>query len=134
MKKTTNLFCAIALIVLPVFGAMAQNPTIYKGWTALPDSPTHLEVSWSTLKCSSTSNDEIRLLVFNESGDAQTANFTITISEQGQNDVTHTVSNLNLTGGETIIANCGSTAPSSFSLDVPAGFDPNTLTISITYN
>ncbi len=123
-------------LLIPVFGAFAQspNPTIYQNWQALPDSPSHLEVAWSTCKCSATSSDEIRLSVFNESGDDQTANFTLTISDQGQSDVTYSVSNLNLTGGQTFHADCGNNSNADLSTNVPAGFDPNTLTITITYN
>lgn len=121
-------------MVIPFFGAMAQNPTTYQSWTALPDSPSHLEVSWTTCKCTPTSADEIRLFVFNESGSARTADFTLTISDQGQTDVTYTVAQLALSPGEAVQADCGTTTPAELTTGIPTGFNPSTLSITITYN
>jgi hypothetical protein len=114
--------------------SFGQSGSVYQDWTKLPDSPTHLEVSWKTTKCSPLEADQIRLFVFNESGNARTADFTLTISDQGQSNVTHTVAGFALTAGQSVTANCGSGIIPELTIDIPNGFDPNTLTISITYN
>ena len=132
MKIFKNYLAIIVLLVVTGFGASAQ--TTYQNWTALPDSPTHLEVSWSTSKCIPILGaDEIRLNVFNESGAARTADFTLTISDAGQTDVIYVVSGLSLTAGKSIQADCGETVPPELIIPVPAGFNPSTLTISISY-
>lgn len=133
-KKAKNyLLSTLALCCLSV-GANAQVGTNYQNWTAFPDSPTHLEVSWSACKCDPLAPDEIRLFVFNESGDSRTADFTLTISDAGQADVTYTVADLSLNPGESIQADCGKTTPSELTIAVPSGFDARLLTVSITYN
>lgn len=134
MKTIKTYVFGMAFMLFPLFGAMAQSPTTYQNWQALPDSPTHLEVSWCTCQCTPSDADEIRLFVFNESGNARTADFTLTVSDQGQADVTYNVSNLNLSPGSAIQADCGGSAPSELSTNVPTGFNPSTLSISITYN
>lgn len=133
MKKLNTITSSLVLMIVFLFAAEAQSQTVYQEWTSLPDSPTHLEVAWKTCKCSPLEADQIRLNVFNESGDSRTADFTLTVSDQGQTDVTFTVSAYAMTGGETVISDCGSNYP-DLVFDVPAGFDPNTLTITIQYN
>ena len=132
MKTLKHLLVLFTLLFVISFGTTAQ--TTYQNWTALPDSPSHLEVSWSTCQCSPLIGDEIRLFVFNESGNARTADFTLTISDAGQTDVTYTVAGLSLVAGQSTLAGCGTTFPVELATLVPSGFDPNTLTISITYN
>ena len=134
MKTVKNQFTLVAIMLISILSVNAQTPTFYQNWTALPDSPSHLEVSWATCKCDSASNDEIKLFVFNEAPNPQVANFTITISEEGKADVTYTVSELNLTTGQMIQPNCGDETPAVLTLSVPEGFDATKLTISIIYN
>lgn len=134
MRKIKNYVVLVLLMFFSIIGAKAQVLTTYQNWTALPDSPTHLEVSWTTCKCNPAEADEIRLFVFNESGDSRTADFTLTISDEGQEAVTYTVTGLSMRPGESIQADCFSSASESLVFPVPTGFNPSTLTISITYN
>ena len=134
MKQIIKNLTILTFILCATIGAFAQGPTTYQNWTAFPDSPTHLEVSWQTAQCAPLLPDNIRLFVFNESGNARTADFTLTISDAGQTDVTYTVAGLSLTAGQSIQADCGSTVPVELITPVPTGFGPSTLSITITYN
>ena len=132
MKSTKHYLALIALLFMVSYGATAQ--TTYQNWTAFPDSPTHLEVSWQTVQCAPLLADQIRLYVFNESGTARTADFAITISDSSQTDVIHTVTAYSLTAGQSVRASCGNGNFPELTIDVPSGFDPNTLTMTIKYN
>ncbi len=134
MKKLKQIGLFIALIFIPFVGINAQALTEYQNWTSFPDSPTHLEVSWKTCNCLAIpGKDEIRLLIFNETSEARTADFTLTISDSGQTDVTHVISGLPMSNGQMEEAECGKIARPELTIPVPAGFNPSTLTITITY-
>ena len=132
MKTLKHLLVLFTLLFVISFGTTAQ--TTYQNWTALPESPTNFEVSWQTAQCAPLLPNEIRLFIFNEESNSQNANFTLTISEVGKTSVDHVISNLTIGAAQMYQADCGSTVLPELIFNVPAGFDPSALTISITYN
>lgn len=113
---------------------MAQQPTFDQGWTILEESANQVDVSFAVVQCTAGSS-EIHLHVFNENPTAQVVSFTIELTNPSDGaTATHTVTNLSLTLGQMIQAECGSTANSNLKFAVPSGFDPAALTVDITYN
>ena len=132
-----NLFKLIAAALF-TFGigstAMAQQPTFDQGWTILEESANQVDVSYAVVQCTAGTS-EIHLHVFNENPTAQVVNFTIEVTNPADGSTaSHAVSNLNMSLGEMLHAECGSSANANLKFAVPAGFDPTALTVDITYN
>ena len=124
--------CAFALMGSTT-EARAQGPTVYKDWLILgEDHANHIDVFYTVLKCSSTSADQIHLKLFNENPSAKTTGFTVTVTDVATNQsFTSQVSNFQLGVGAIVVADCN--ANSSLRIDLPAGYNPNNLNVTITF-
>ncbi len=136
-RKNTLLAFALMLCVFVFSEAKAQNNpnTIYKEWVMLGESATHVDVSCRIVKCGLTTPNQIHLSVFNESASAQTTNMTIVVKNNATNTTFSTQISYTSAVAALVKADCSSsTSTNSLKIDLPAGYDPNNLTVTITFN
>lgn len=129
MKKITSLTALLFLLFMGA-GLKAQSTTSYhKMWEQLPeDSVNHTEVAYAVKAC--PSGDFILLNVFNEVGDQKDVALQLNVSDASQSTILH-FAKRTFQPGEMLIGECGQSGPAVIA--VPAGFDPKTLQISVTY-
>lgn len=92
-----------------------------------------VDVSYQIIKCSSDSNAEILLNVFNEAGIK--TNFGITLHFTDNSNIKKDVSiALNVPQGDMWIASCENNKYPKLKFQVPDGIDADSLVLTITYN
>lgn len=136
-RKNMLLAFALMLCVFVFSETKAQNNpnTIYKEWVMLGESATHVDVSCRIVKCGLTTPNQIHLSVFNESASAQTTNMTIVVKNNATNTSFSTQISYTSAVAALVKADCSSsTSTNSLKIDLPAGYDPNNLTVTITFN
>lgn len=128
------LASAALLFILSFFTEVGAqtNPIIYKDWTVLGESKTQIDVSYRVLKCSTV--PQVHLFLFNENPKEQTADFEIEITDSTTDKklVKHIVFKLDI--GAISQASCeSSTTLDTLKIDLPAGFNPLTVSLKITF-
>lgn len=111
----------------------AQNEAeVLKDWTTLEEADFLVDVSYKVVKCSSTSNPEILLNVFNESGIKTSFGFTLHFKDANNNSK-DVVLDLNVPQAKMHIASCENNQYEDLKFEVPSGIDASSLSITITY-
>lgn len=133
--KRKVLFALIIMIMAAPAISSAQAPAapvIYKDWESLKESLTQIDVSYRVIKCSAVT--QIHLLVFNESTTDQNTHFEIEITNNS-NGLKFTKEISYATLKATIYkAECDSDSSlDKLKIDLPSSYDPNDLTVKITY-
>ena len=134
MKRKVLLALIIMIMAAPAisYAQAPVAPVIYKDWESLEESLTHIDVSYRVIKCASV--NQIHLLVFNENITDQTAHFEIEITNKSNGlKFTKEISYAMLKA--TIYkAECDSDSSlDKLKIDLPSSYDPNDLTVKITY-
>lgn len=134
-----NLFLALAftLCVFVFSETKAQNNpnTVYKEWVMLGESATHVDISCRIVKCGLTTPNQLHLAVFNESASAQTTNMTIVVKNNATNASFSTPVSYSSAAAAIVKADCSSsTSTNALKIDLPAGYDPNNITVTVTFN
>lgn len=135
-KLLVFLFVAIsAMFSTSQIFAQSSTETIYKNWLRVGESETHVDVSARIIKCGENAPNQVHLFVFNE-GSANSSivmKVTITNNNGGQTfstDVTKTVERATM-----IQANCEADVNTDvLKINLPESYDPNDLTITVTFN
>lgn len=135
VKGYRRLFLILPLMVVlhlaSATGARAQ--TIIQGWTFAAESSNHVDVSYSIVKCSPTSDAELHLQIFNEKAATDNAKFNVVIADAALGQSFTTLVNRPLGVAELVSADCATTTPSNLRIAVPAAYDPAALTVTITF-
>ena len=114
----------------------AQAPaTIYKDWYSLGESKSLADISYRIVKCDPAGVNQIHLNVFNENPKAQTIKMTILIKNNPDNASFSKVISYNATAGSMNKAECSSSsATDDLKINLPTNYNPNQLTVTITFN
>jgi hypothetical protein len=134
MNKITFLKNAIFTMVLffSITLSAQTEPEVIKDWTVLEEADYLVDVSYKIVKCSTASNPEILLNVFNESGIK--TNFGFTLHLKGANNNTEdVVLDLSVPQATMHIASCENNQYPKLKFNVPTGIDVTNLSITITY-
>lgn len=122
----------LTLFLATGYGLQAQSETItfHQGWTQLPeDGERHTEVAFAVVNCNQ--NDVILLNIFNETGDPKDIALTIHL-EDGEQVVDIEFARRRFDPSEMLIGECH--FDNEAKIAVPAGMNPSTLSLSVTYN
>lgn len=115
----------------------AQSPTetVYKDWLHIGESANHVDVSARIVKCSATSPDQVQIFIFNEGSSSNAISFVVTVVNNDTNEsfnstVSHTVNR-----AEMVKATCDNDETlNGLKVNLPSSYNPNNLTISVTFN
>lgn len=109
-------------------------PEILTMWTGLEESPQMIDVSYQVVRCSAGAPSRLMLHVFNEGGETNQVGFTLNIVDiaSGQS-YTHAVATFSIPFAEMQIGDCQG-VHSHLVIDLPAGYQGNNISVSITYN
>lgn len=135
MKRKFIYSIVFLLIALPSL-VKAQAPstsTVYQPWTKLGESTTMMDVSGQVIRCHPDSSAQLHLNVFNEGTADQLAHFTVILTNPitlGQ--VTKEVSR-NSEKYKMLIAGCDDNNYPDLKINIPVGWDPATVKISINF-
>lgn len=127
----------VILLLLAICGnsekSMAQEPdTVYQHWLFLGEDTSRIDVSYRVVKCTSTSGNQVHLSVFNENPTAKAVSFTVTVKDNSSNaTTTHQVS-YQAAAAAMDRADCSSSY-SNLKINLPSGYNPANLTVSITF-
>ena len=132
-RKIVSYFIALLLAFPAIVHAQSPStPVIYKDWMSLEESLTQIDVSYRVIKCASV--NQIHLLVFNENNTDQTAHFELEIINNSNG--LKFIKEISYATIKTTIykAECDSdTSFDKLKIDLPSSYDPNNLTVKITY-
>lgn len=129
-----SIWLALLMVLsMPIF-SQAQNtdPVIYKDWTFLGESKTHIDVEYRVVKCNGV--NQIHFFVFNESPDSREIRFEVEIT----NNVTaqKVLKEVVFTADKAAMhrAECASDVLlDKLKINVPENFNPSDLTLKITF-
>ena len=130
-----KLFIAVLIALPSVSNAQMQlqSATVYQPWTKLGESTTMMDVSGQVIRCHPDSSAQLHLNVFNENSVDQLAHFTIRITNPVTlEQVTKEVSR-NMEKFKMAIVNCEDNNYSDLRMNIPVGWDPTTVKITITF-
>lgn len=139
--KTTGSTARQYLLSIIVFVCLAcfanetkaqNNPnTIFKDWSVLGESANHIDVSYRVVKCGLTSPNQLHLSVFNENATTQSVNMTISVKNNANNATFSSTISYSAAAAAIVKADCSGT---SLKVDLPSSYDPNNLTVTVTFN
>jgi hypothetical protein len=134
MNKITFLKNAIFTMVLffSITLSAQTEPEVIKDWTVLEEADYLVDVSYKIVKCSTASNPEILLNVFNESGIKTNFGFTLHLKD-ANNNTEDVVLDLSVPQATMHIASCENNQYPKLKFNVPTGIDVTNLSITITY-
>lgn len=125
-----SLFLSVSLSA-----ATSNSPkeeVVYKNWDKLGESSNHIDVFARVIKCTNTA--QVHLMVFNESAIDQVSKFSIEITNTADNQKTTKEVSFSTTKATIYKADCNSDAAmESLKIDLPAGYDPSKVTITINF-
>lgn len=121
----------MTLIFTMTLSAQSEQEVL-QDWTTLEEADFLVDVTYKLVKCSDTSNPEILLNVFNESGMKTDFGFTLHLKD-GNNNTKDIVLDLSVPQAEMWIANCKDNKYPDLKIVVPTDLDVTTLSITITY-
>ena len=128
---------AIFALLLPVFlfsaiQLNAQAPSqVYQEWMSYEDEDRFIDYSVRVVACGA--NDYILIQVFNEEGFAQQAVFQMTVTDPGSGDNFTYSYSAQAPAASIEEPDCSMGNP-DLMVPLPAGYDPNTITLSFSYN
>lgn len=133
------LFVLLLLVVnLNVASAQdqgqGQGGVIYKDWLHIAERPDYVDVSARIIKCDNSNTNQVHFFIFNEGAENSNVKFTVTITnlktnESFSKEVTHKVDRAVM-----LRAMCGDETLNDLKVDIPNGYDPTNISISITFN
>lgn len=129
------LFVLLLLVVnLNVASAQDQGGVIYKDWLHIAERPDYVDVSARIIKCDNANTNQVHFFIFNEGAENSNVKFTVTITnlktnESFSREVTHKVDRAVM-----LRAMCGDETLNDLKVDIPNGYDPTNISISITFN
>ena len=110
-----------------------SEPEVLKNWTALEEAEFHYDVSYSIVKCSTTSKATVLINAFNEDGTNPKVGFTFNFSDDNSNTAQVVIAPFSSNLGDMFIANCNSDAHSNLKFECPENIDLATVKVEITY-
>ena len=135
-KVLNKIMCVFMVLLTTISIAKAQvsTKTVLKNWTVLAESGNSIDVSYTIVKCENVPN-QILFSLFNESSKDQNVKFAVTIKD----DISHATFTKNIaldTKKMNIYkADCESAnLLSALIIDLPTNYNPNHLTLSISFN
>ncbi len=115
--------------------AQEVSETVYKDWLFVGESKNHVDVSARIVKCSEASATQVHLFIFNEGSASNDIRFTITVTDVESSKSFTTAINHKVETAEMLRALCDNDKSlSDLKINLPAGYNPNNLTISINFN
>lgn len=131
----TFLLVSTMFCTSEIFAQTAPTETIYKDWLFAGESANHVDVSTRIIKCNSTSPDQVHLFIFNEGSTNNVISFVVTVTNNDSKEafstaITHTVNR-----AEMIRAMCDNDESlNDLKISLPSNYNPNNLTLSVTFN
>ena len=114
-----------------VFAQLNSSEVVYKEWSMLGESNTHVDVFYRVIKCTST--NQIHLFVFNESPKDQTASFVVDIANASGKKLSRTIT-LPLAKAGMYRATCeDNKSLKALKLDLPKEYEPGSFTVKISF-
>ncbi len=132
LKKTVSILI-ISLITISVANAQISPKNVFKNWTVLAESGNSIDVSYTIVKCENVV-PQIHFSVFNESSSDQDINFRVVIKDDITNksfskDISLVTKKMNV-----YKANCdGDNFLTALKIDLPSNYNPDHLTLSISF-
>ena len=125
----------LSLIMFLPFGLFAQTePEFIQNWKSLEEAEFHFDVSYAVVKCNPVAEPVVIMNAFNEGGTYPKVGFKLAISDDAGNTAEVDIPLFATKLGDMFIASCQSEDHSNLRFTVPAGIDPATMKIAITYN
>ncbi|WP_139958058.1 hypothetical protein [Flavicella sediminum] len=133
--KTLIKVSLLAIVLNFSTSIYSQNPPEFiQEWQPLEEAEFHYDVSYAVVKCSPTSNAQVILNAFDESGSHSKIGFTLDLTDATGNKAQVTIPLFSTKLGDMNISSCESELNSNLKFEVPAGIDAATMKIEITYN
>lgn len=127
-----HFFLSAFCLLYFVMPSAAQSSDYIQGWRMIGESETFLDVSSCVINCDG--EIQIYISLFNEYGEEQTANFNIKIIDPNTGNVTIVnYTDVALDNGEMKSPNCEEDDFPECKLDVPNGYDPETLQVEVEF-
>lgn len=132
MKRTIIFTLFLMFLALPsLVNAQGSEPVIYKNWEMLIETPKMLDISYRVIKCDTA--NQIHLMIFNENTIDQNAHFELEITDKDSGDKFIKEINFNTSKVTVYKALCEDPSLDALKFNIPAGFNPNAITVKITF-
>jgi hypothetical protein len=129
----TLLFLTIMLSSSTTMVSAQTEPEYIQNWTQLEEAKFYFDVSYAVVKCSPTAKAKVIMNAFNEGGTFPKVGFKLALKDAAGNKAQVEIPLFKTKLGDMFIASCDSDEHANLRFDVPAGIDPLTMTIEITY-
>ena len=94
-----------------------------------------MDVSARIAKCSATSPNEVQMFIFNEGSENNAISFVVTVVDNDSNESFNTTINYTVNRATMVKATCdGDPTLNALKIALPESYNPNNLTISVTFN
>lgn len=129
-----NQFFILMITLLLPLGMTAQSETVYQNWTMIEENEDiMIEVSGKVLKCDFMNPTQLYIEIFNESSIDQVAHFNLILTNPQTNaEEVHEIS-LSVLQGAIKKPSCENDDYPSLRLNIPDGWDPATVQLSLTF-
>lgn len=115
--------------------AQSGTETVYKDWLRAAESANHVDVSTRIVQCDAASAPQVQLFIFNEGSNNPVVSMNVLITNNDGNQSFTTTVVKSVEKGTMIQPKCDSdTATEGLKINLPEGYNPSNLTISVTFN
>ena len=126
-------FIILLMLIFPSSLKAQTSSVISENWMMIGESSSMIEVSARIIKCASNSTSQIHLEIFNEGSTDQTAHFKVTLTNSLTNKQKLYEISLAVLQGAIVKPDCGNNKYPSLRLNMPAGWDPATVQVALTF-
>jgi len=138
-RKPKPIMMLVALLMVfmiyPASDVFSQSyPIEHQTWLQIAEADDQgLEASFMVSKCTASAKDSVFILIFNEKPQKDTTDISVKIFNAAGTDSVENKQTLELGIAEMIIPSCGVGANGNLKFPVPSGYDPKTLTVTVTF-
>lgn len=109
-----------------------STETVYQEWIQIGEAPlAHIDFSARVVGCSGT--NQVLLNIFNETPQSQVITFTIKVKNVADGAETTQLITTTMGIGAMNIAACGDSTYDNLKINIPSGYDPSTVQITISF-
>lgn len=144
-KQPNKVYLPVLLIAMLVLcfanvskgQAPSSNPpkVIFKSWIAVAESSNHIDVSYCVVKCGINTPNQVFISLFNENPTPQTVNMTVIIKNNSNDESFTSTISYNAGAAKLVKPDCSvNEATSALKINLPQGYDPENISVTVNFN
>ncbi|MCX6182706.1 MAG: hypothetical protein NT150_12350 [Bacteroidetes bacterium] len=130
-SKAMTFALFFSIISLGLSAQTQATEVVFQGWKLLGESSKTVDITAKVISCDGV--NQVLLNVFNESMVNQDVDFTVTIVNEDNREVSKNIK-VEVSRMKMKVAACGDATYDDLKINLPLGFNPATVKLSIVFN